>query len=97
MEGNRSGTTFKIYITKYIPLLRGDSVHTLLLLLLLSHRTPTSILLEKEKNGSVGFSLPPTSRLSNGDRSGSCAGRVICSSEKSQRLSGFAVGREKIE
>lgn len=77
------------YITKYTA-----GIPTLLLL---PHYIPTSILLETKKNGSVGFSLPPTSRLSNGDRSGSCAGRVICSSEKSQRLSGFAVGREDIE
>lgn len=54
-------------------------------------------IVKTKENGSIGFSLPPTSRLSHSDRSGSCAGRIICSSEKSERLSGFAVGREKIE
>lgn len=94
MEGNRSGTTFKIYITKYIPLLRG-SVATLHFFFF-----PIAFQLHfivEKKNGSVGFSLPPTSRLSHGDRSGGCAGRIICSSEKSERLSGFAVGRKDIE
>lgn len=94
MEGNRSGTTFEIYITKvyrwwytYLPYISSSFP---------SHSN--SILSEKKNhNGSFGFSLPPTSRLSNGDGFVARAGRIICSSEKSERLSGFAVGREKIE
>lgn len=96
MEGIRSGkldrTFLKIYITtqKSIP---AGGIPTLHFFFPIAY--PTSILLGK--NGSVGFSLPPTSRLSHGDGSGGRAGRVICSSEKSERVSGFAVGRENFE